>query len=136
METILDTNSVARQYSPQTLAFIGDTVYELFVRESLVTEANRPVGELNRRKVKLVRCEAQAEAFKIIEPMLTEEELAVYKRGRNAFSKNTPKNSSVADYHCATGVEALFGYLYLKGSVDRLRELFAVISDSLEAKDN
>ncbi len=130
MGTILDTSSDLRSYSPQTLAFIGDTVYELFVRESLVVEANRPVGELNRRKVKLVKCEAQAEAAKKLLPFLTEEEEAVYKRGRNAFTKNTPKNSSVADYHSATGLEALFGYLYLDGRVDRLRELFKMVNDN------
>lgn len=127
MSTILDTNSDIKQYSPNTLAFIGDTVYELFVREALVTEANRPVSELNRRKVSLVNCEAQAEAVRKITPNLTDEELAVYKRGRNAFTKNTPKNSSVADYHSATGLEALFGYLYLSGRVDRLRELFEIV---------
>jgi ribonuclease-3 family protein len=127
MSTILDTNSDMKQYSPNTLAFIGDTVYELFVRESLVTEANRPVSELNKRKVSLVNCEAQAEAVRRITPSLTDEELSVYKRGRNAFTKNTPKNSSVADYHSATGLEALFGYLYLSGRVDRLRELFEIV---------
>ncbi|MBQ5398927.1 MAG: ribonuclease III [Ruminococcus sp.] len=127
METILDTSSDLRNYSPQTLAFIGDTVYELFVRESLVTQANRPVGELNRRKVGLVNCESQARAAKILMPLLTDEEEAVYKRGRNAFTKNTPKNSSVADYHSATGLEALFGYLYLGGRLERLRELFSYI---------
>jgi ribonuclease-3 family protein len=116
-----------KQYSPNTLAFIGDTVYELFVRESLVTEANRPVSELNKRKVSLVNCEAQSEAVRRITPSLTDEELSVYKRGRNAFTKNTPKNSSVADYHSATGLEALFGYLYLSGRVDRLRELFEIV---------
>ncbi|MEE3332671.1 MAG: ribonuclease III domain-containing protein [Ruminococcus sp.] len=127
MSTILNTNSDMKQYSPNTLAFIGDTVYELFVRESLVTEANRPVNELNKRKVSLVNCEAQAEAVRRITPSLTDEELSVYKRGRNAFTKNTPKNSSVADYHSATGLEALFGYLYLSGRVDRLRELFEIV---------
>lgn len=132
MSTILDTNSDLRQYSPQTLAFIGDTVYELFVRESLVTEANRPVGELNRRKVSLVNCESQAQAIRLITPYLTDEEVAVYKRGRNAFTRNTPKNSSVADYHSATGLEALFGYLYLKGDLKRLRQLFSYITESGE----
>ena len=132
MSTILDTNSDMRNYSPQTLAFIGDTVYELFVRESLVTQANRPVGELNRRKVGLVKCEAQALAVKIITPYLTEDEINIYKRGRNAFTRNTPKNSTVADYHSATGLETLFGYLYLKGELERLRELFSYITESGE----
>ena len=85
------------------------------------------MGELNRQKVKLVNCEAQAEAVKKLTPSLTEEEIDIYRRGRNAFTKNTPKNSSVADYHSATGLEALFGFLYLKGDIDRINNLFTII---------
>ena len=108
--------------SPITLAFVGDGVYELMVREYLVTEANRPANMLHRSAVSMVRAEAQAAAFKKIEPLLTEEEVAVYKRGRNA---HTSRNS--ADYHQATGFEALIGYLYLEDQTDRLQELFSVI---------
>ena len=114
----------AKQLSPQTLAFIGDSVYDVLVREYLVSEANRPVGELNRRKVMLVKCESQSAAVKRLMPLLSEDETAVFKRGRNAYTKNTPKNSDVADYHAATGLEALFGYLYLEGELDRFRQLF------------
>ena len=113
----------AKELSPLTLAFVGDGVYDLIVREELVCSANRPVGELNKLKVEKVRCQAQAQLIKTIEPFLTEEETDVYKRGRNAHTAHTPKNASIADYHAATGLEALFGYLYLSDRIDRIREL-------------
>lgn len=128
MESLLNKKvENPKQLSPQTLAFVGDTVYDLLVRGYLASTAQRPVGELNRQKVKLVNCEAQAEAFKKLTSSLTEEEIDIYRRGRNAFTKNTPKNSSVADYHSATGLEALFGFLYLKGDIDRINNLFTII---------
>lgn len=107
--------------SPLALAFVGDGVYSLFVREKLLAEANRPVNDLHRMAVALVRAEAQAAAVDRILPMLTEREEAVYKRGRNAHTARTG-----ADYHKATGLESLFGWLYLGGELDRLQELFAV----------
>lgn len=116
-----------RQFSPLNLAFIGDCVYEMLVRLYLVRQANRPVNELHRESVKYVSAKAQTAAFAKIEPMLTEEELAVYKRGRNAKTGHQPKSASVSEYHCATGVEALFGYLYLKGEDARLKALFEQI---------
>ena len=125
------TRTPADAYSPLTLAFIGDGVYDLLVREWLVRQANRPVGELNRRKVSLVKCEAQSEFVKLLTPMLSEYELAVYKRGRNAAPKCTPNHGSTADYHSATGFEALFGYLHLNGETARIEELFQAIIDSL-----
>ena len=129
MDRLTDKKCNPKQLSPQTLAFIGDTVYDMLTRECLVCEANRPVGELNKRKVELVNCETQSKAVKKLIPMFTEDELSVYKRGRNAFTKNTPKNADVADYHAATGLEALFGYLYLSGEISRLNELFEVVLD-------
>lgn len=116
-----------RQFSPLNLAFVGDCVYEMLVRLYLVRQANRPVNELHRESVKYVSAKAQTAAFAKIEPMLTEEELAVYKRGRNAKTGHQPKSASVSEYHCATGVEALFGYLYLKGEDARLKALFEQI---------
>lgn len=127
MERLNNSDFNPKQLSPQTLAFMGDTVYDMLVRERLVREANRPVGELNKRKVRLVNCKTQAEAIEKLMPKLTEDEISVCKRGRNAFTKNTPKNADVADYHAATGLEALFGYLYLGGEIDRLNELFDII---------
>jgi len=116
------------EMSPLTLAFLGDGVYELFVREYLVSKGSCPVKKLHSRAVELVRCEAQSEALsESLWPLLTEEEQAVALRGRNAHVGHVPKNAEVGDYHAATALEALFGYLYLKGEMERLRELFAVI---------
>ncbi len=108
--------------SPLNLAFVGDGVYDLMVRERLVCLANRPNKELHQLAVQQVRAEAQAAALDKLLPTLSEEETAVYKRGRNAHTSR-----SGGDYHKATGLEALFGYLYLSGRVDRVRELFALI---------
>ena len=105
-------NTDPRQLSPLNLAFIGDCVYEMQVRCHLVALANRPVNDLHRESVKFVSAKAQTAAFARMESLLTEEELAVFKRGRNAKT---------------TGVEALFGYLYLTGQTERIEELFAVI---------
>ena len=118
------TRTTADDYSPLTLAFIGDGVYDLLVRDYLVRQANRPVGELNKRKVALVNCESQAAFAKSLMPKLSEREQAVYKRGRNAAPKCTPKHGTIADYHSATGLEALFGYLHINGEQDRIKELF------------
>lgn len=108
--------------SPLNLAFVGDGVYDLMVRERLVCLANRPNKELHQLAVQQVRAEAQAAALDKLLPTLSEDEAAVYKRGRNAHTSR-----SGGDYHKATGLEALFGYLYLCGRVDRVRELFALI---------
>ncbi|MBP3389274.1 MAG: ribonuclease III [Clostridia bacterium] len=107
--------------SPLTLAFLGDGVYGLLVRERLVKQGNRPAGELHRESVELVRAEAQAAAMTRLMPVLTETELQVFKRGRNAHTSR-----SGPDYHHATGLEALFGWLYLQGDTARMQELFAL----------
>lgn len=109
------------------LAFIGDGVYDLLVREYLVTHSSAHVGELNRRKVELVNCKSQAAFMKQITEQLSEEELEVYKRGRNAKVNSASKHSTLSDYHAATGMEALFGWLYLKGRQERINELFTLI---------
>ena len=112
--------------SPSVLAFVGDGVYGLMVRTALA-EVNRPSGELHKLSVKLVNATAQAQAYKMIEPQLTEKEVMVFKRGRNFKTGNTPKNSSGGDYHTATGLEVLFGFLYLSGENERLKTLFNII---------
>ena len=109
--------------SPLTLAFTGDAVFSLFIREMLVCDANRPVGELHKLSVQSVKASAQARAMREIMPMLTEKEMDVFKRGRNAHTSHTPKNQSGCDYHYATGFEALIGYLYLKDEDERLNLL-------------
>lgn len=117
-----------KQLSPLNLAFIGDCIYEILVRESLVCDANRPVNDLHRESVKFVSAKAQTQAFGKIEKMLTEEELAIYKRGRNSKVGHSPKSATEGEYHCATGVETLFGYLYLKDDTERIKELFSAIN--------
>lgn len=125
MGRLTDMDCEPKQLSPLTLAFVGDGVFDLFVREEIVCSANRPVKELNKLKVERVRCEAQAALFSRIEPFLTEEETDIFRRGRNAHTSHTPKNASSSDYHTATGIEALFGYLYLSDRHERIRELIA-----------
>lgn len=118
--------------SPSVLAFVGDAVYGLYVRTHLA-EKNRPSGELHSLSVRLVNAVSQAQAFERIEPMLSEEELVVFKRGRNFHTSTTPKSATSAQYHTATGLEALFGYLYLSGSTARTDELFAKIIEGFDA---
>ena len=121
--------------SPLTFAFIGDGVYELFVREYIVNKGNCPVKKLNNAKVELVRCEFQAEVSKnVLEPLFTESEKDIYLRGRNAHVGHVPKNSNVSDYHAATGFEAVFGYLYLTNEIERLKFLFGEIINYINGK--
>lgn len=114
----------ARQYSPLTLAFLGDAVYSLLVRNMLTATANKPTGKLHKDSIKYVNAAFQAEMIKLLMDELTENELWVFKRGRNAHSAHSPKNQSEADYRYATGFESLYGYLYLCGNTDRIKELF------------
>ena len=109
-----------RTYSPLTLAYIGDCIYELIVRTMLVERGNSQVNHLHKRASGLVKAVTQKELLHTIEDLLTEEEISVYKRGRNAKSFTTAKNASVSDYRTATGLEALMGYLYLKKETDRI----------------
>ena len=115
-------------YSPLTLAYIGDGVYELVVRSMIVTEANAPVNKLHKKSSELVKAETQAKmAFYFRDnDLLSEEELRILKRGRNAQSYSKAKNASVSDYRWATGFEALIGYLYLSNENDRMLEIIAM----------
>lgn len=110
----------ARQYSPLTLAYIGDAVYEMIVRTILVERGNAPVNVLHKHASKLVKAEAQADAYHRIKELLTEEEMSVFRRGRNAKSYTSAKNATIGDYRVATGFEALFGYWYLTGQTKRM----------------
>ena len=132
MERFYNRDCDTENLSPLTLAFMGDTVFDMFVREQLICQANRPVNALHSNATRLVKASAQSKAMDKIMPMLTEKEITVFKRGRNAHTNHRAKNASEGDYHRATGLESLFGYLYLKGEIERLRELFNVISDEQE----
>lgn len=123
----IDKEVNPKQLSPLNLAFIGDCIYEILVRENLVKNANRPVNDLHHESVKFVSAKAQTKAFEKIEDILTEDEMSIFKRGRNAKVGHNPKSASTEEYHTATGVEALFGYLYLSGKEERIKELFSVI---------
>ena len=112
--------------SPSVLCFVGDAVYGLYVREHLA-QVNRPSGELHRLSVKLVNASAQAKAFELIESKLSEDELAVFKRGRNFHTSSTPKNATNKEYHTATGLECLFGFLHLSDNITRAKQLFEII---------
>lgn len=130
MERLLKEKDVKpNELSPLTLAFIGDTVFDLLVREDLICKANRPANDLHNLAVQKVKASAQAGFIEKIMPHLTETELAVYKRGRNAKSGHLPKNASQSDYHMATGFEALIGYLYLSDRIERIKELFNIIEN-------
>ncbi len=117
-----------RSLSPLTLAFVGDGVYELLVREHLACAANRPPRALHAEAVAQVKAEAQAAAARTVMPLLNDEEQAVYRRGRNAHTAR-----SDAAYHSATGLEALFGYWYLSDDLPRAREIFARILQATES---
>ena len=121
--------------SPLTLAFIGDTVFDLLVRGNLVMQANRPVGKLHPLAAKRVCAAAQARDAQVIAPVLTEHEADIYRRGRNAHTGRVPKSASSAEYHSATGLEALFGWLYLSGQDKRIEELFEHISNAEKADE-
>ena len=116
-----------KSMNPLALAFVGDGVFELLVREKLCCESRLPVSALHRQAVEQVCARRQAEDGRRLQSLLTEEEQEVYRRGRNARVHHVPKNAAVADYHAATALEALFGYLYLQGKGERVRELFAAL---------
>ncbi len=121
-----------KNMSGLSLAFIGDAVYELLVRQFVLSRGEARVQDLHRETVRFVNAAFQAKAAEMLSDRLTEEELSYYRRGRNANASHTPKNKSEAEYHRATGFEALFGYLYLAERFSRLEELFRVIMQSAE----
>lgn len=122
-------NDELNKMSSLALAHVGDGVFELMVRSWLACEGRAAASSLHRETVKIVNAAAQAEFAKMIIPLLSDEETGVYKRGRNTRVNSVPKHMSIADYHAATGFEALFGYLWLSGKRDRLNELFEIISE-------
>lgn len=112
-----------RAYSPLTLAYIGDAIFDLVIRTVVVERANRPANQLHKETVKYVKAETQAQMIEVLLPLFTEDELAVYKRGKNAKPYSKAKNATFAEYHKATGFEAVVGYLYLQDDIPRILEL-------------
>ena len=127
--TIQEVNKL----SMLALAHVGDGVYELLFRSRLCTMGNSHVANLHRLTVSHVNAVAQAAAVEKIMPFFTEEELAIYKRGRNAKVNSVPHKANIGQYHAATGLEALFGWLYLLGRTDRIKTLFEIIVEENDA---
>lgn len=121
------TEREANTYSPLSLAFLGDSVYDTLVREHLLRKANMPVSKLHSIKIKLVCAEFQSKAYELVMDVLSEKEIAILKRGRNATGNTVPKHADAAEYRRATALECLFGYLYLIGKNERIDELFDLI---------
>lgn len=115
-----------------TLAYIGDAVYELWVRRHLVLKGPMRVNDLHQEAVKYVNAKTQSKLVGLLEPLLDEKEAAVLKRGRNAKSGRQPKNMEMIDYRRATGLEALIGYLYLLNKQERLEEIFSRLAELIE----
>lgn len=118
-------DALPKSYSPLVLAYIGDAIYDLIIRTYIVRQGNMPVNKINRKVRNFVKASGQKDLYFKIEQALTEEEISIFKRGRNAKSQTKAKNASVSDYRIATGVEALFGYLYLQKDLNRILELVA-----------
>jgi len=121
-----------KEYSPLTLAYIGDSIYDLIIKSLVLNQGNRPVQKLHCMTSSYVQASAQSKMMRVMQEHLTEQEHAVYKRGRNAKSVSQAKNQSVTDYRRATGFEALLGYLYLNKEYERLLELVKLGLESLE----
>lgn len=132
---MIEFSQPAIEYSPLVLAFIGDAVYELYIRSRLVAMGNRGVNTLQKETSFFVRAAGQFKAYHIIENILSEEEIVVMHRGRNAKSATVPKNADVTQYRHATGVETLLGFLYIEKRHARIEELMAIIYKSLRSND-
>ena len=122
----------AGEYSPLTLAYIGDSIYDLVIKSLVINKGNKQVKNLHRETSSYVQAKTQSLMMRTMQEYLTEEEHAIYKRGRNAKSVSPAKNQSVTDYRRATGFEALMGYLYLKKEWKRMLDLIKIGLDSLE----
>ena len=127
----VDVNS----YSPLTLAYIGDSIYDLIIKSLVINQGNRQVNKLHKETSMYVQASTQSLMMRAMQEELTAEEHAVYKRGRNAKSVSPAKNQSITDYRRATGFEALLGYLYLKKEWKRMLDLVKIGLDSLKEKE-
>jgi ribonuclease-3 family protein len=117
-----------RMFNPLVLAYVGDSVYDTFVRTLLVSGGSIQVDKLHKRAIKFVQAKAQAAIIQQLHELLTEDEQDIVRRGRNTKSSTVPKNADINDYRYATGFEALIGYLYLTGNTKRLMEIFDIVS--------
>lgn len=115
-----------RAYSPLTLAYIGDGIFELIIRTVVVERGNRPANRLHQKTISIVKAKTQSDMAEALQPDFTEEELSIYKRGRNAKPYTSAKNASLNDYRKATGLEAVMGYLYLTDREERMLELIGL----------
>ncbi|MBQ6998234.1 MAG: Mini-ribonuclease 3 [Clostridia bacterium] len=123
------------QLSPLTLAFVGDAVYETYIRTRIAKDVNMQVAKLHKIAIKYVSAVAQSKIVRSIEDVFTEEEQSVYKRGRNAHSHTSAKNADIVDYRHATGFEALLGYLYLKKNSARLDEILNMAYEAVNTAE-
>ncbi len=124
-----------QEYNPLLLAYIGDAVYEIFIRHYLIAHGVVRPQDLQKKAVRFVSAFAQAHVYRALENSLTDEEKCILKRGRNAKSGSIPKNAKVSDYRQSTGLEALIGYLYLKKEEQRLHELMRTAIEIVEKKE-
>lgn len=131
MEILKNTNTDPKTLNSLALAFIGDTIFDLLTRSMIIAEGNAPVNTMHKKAKSIVNATSQSKMYSAIEDKLNDEELGVLKRGRNAKSHTSAKNQSIVDYRRATGVEALFGYLYLKGEYNRIEELYKIGLDKI-----
>ena len=122
---------IPNEVSPLALAYIGDAIYEIFVRTMVLSKGNAPVNKLHKQSREYVNAKAQSNMYHVIEEHLTEQEKAIFRRGRNAKSFTNPKIMDLSDYRYATGLEALFGFLYISGDMERALMLFQI---GVEAK--
>ena len=113
------------------LAFLGDGVWGIMVREYLTVSGKCKADKLHERNIEMVNATYQANAIKFLLPQLTEEETKMFIRGRNTHTAHTPRNKSKSDYHAATGLEVLFGWLYLNGNTERIKDLFSLVLDEV-----
>ncbi len=119
------------EYNGLTLAYIGDAVYELMIRDYLLSKGFTKVDNLHREAIKFTSAEGQEKAFNILEQHLTEEEISIFKRGRNSKSDRKARNASLASYKKATGFESIIGYLHINKDVKRLEELLKIITSEM-----
>lgn len=121
-----------RQYSPLALAYMGDCIFDLCVRTFLLRQANMPVNKLHQKSKALVNAKSQSKMYKYLLEIVSEKERSILKRGRNAKSYSIAKNSTISEYKNATGIETLFGYLYLNGDYERITELFDMCLNNIK----